>query len=51
MAKLFREVGRSKSENIKEKTRYMRIKRLSRSKKERQKSKITPAEWQEFIEI
>ncbi|WP_206660894.1 hypothetical protein [Candidatus Nanosyncoccus alces] len=36
--------------NIKEKIRYMRIKRLSRSS-ERKKSKIPPAAWQEFIEI
>jgi len=36
--------------NIKEKIRYMRIKRLKRSE-ERQKSKIPPAAWQEFIEI
>lgn len=42
-------VGR-RAKNIKENIRYMRIIRLKRSK-ERQKSKIAPAAWQEFIEI
>ncbi len=51
MAKVFREVGPVVERyTIKENIRYMRIKRLRRSK-EYQKSKIPPAAWQEFIEI
>ena len=40
----------SRAVNIKEKLRYMRIKRLKRSG-EQKKSTIPPAAWQEFIEI
>ncbi|MBR2753908.1 hypothetical protein IKD82_01985 [Candidatus Saccharibacteria bacterium] len=51
MARVFREVGAVvRAKNIKEIIRYMRIKRL-KSSSEHKKSKIAPAEWQEFIEI
>ena len=37
------------AKNIKEKTRYMRIKKFQRSTE--QKRTIAPAAWQEYIEI
>ncbi|MBQ2623196.1 hypothetical protein IJG12_02650 [Candidatus Saccharibacteria bacterium] len=51
MAKVFREVGRSTSVTIKEKTGYMRIKRPKRRNSGQKEAKIAPAPWQEFIEI
>ena len=44
-------VGR-RAKNIKEKIRYMRIKKIGTLKaKTVHKSEIPPAEWQKFIEI
>ena len=47
---LARWAGR-RAKKVKEKTRYMRIKRPKRRSSGRKEAKIAPAPWQEFIEI